>query len=392
MEAVMIRYGELFLKSEPVKRRFIAGLMRNINHALDAYSLEHRIELHRGRMLISGEDAGKIADVVSRVFGVVGVSVCTITTPDIEGMAEAAAARARQHLTPGMTFAVRARRTGVEGFTSQELGGMVGYAIGNRFPEARVDLSHPDYEVFVEARDFGGIVYDREQAGPGGLPAGTQGTVMALLSEGIDSPVASWLMMRRGCELIHIHMSGGRFSGKDVFDAVLRHHAELSRWCMGFPLDLLVVDIEPYYARMMEDREQRYRCVLCKRFMHMAASALVRQYNAYALVNGDNLGQVASQTLANMSVISSAAAVPLLRPLIGFDKTEIVERARMIGTFDTVKGDVGCRMAPRYPSTAAPGETIERLEVQMKTEEMVREAVGSVRRYRALNGEITGIS
>ena len=388
MEAVMIRYGEIFLKSEPVKRRFVSIMVENIRLALEAEGLSHRIEAPRGRILIYGDEPRRIAAVAAGIFGVVSASVCTVTTPDIAGIAAVAVEHAALHLRPGMSFAVRARRTGVTGFNSQELAAAVGSAILDRVGEAKVDLTAPDYEIFVEAREFGGLVYDERLGGPGGLPYGTQGEVMALLSEGIDSPVASWLMMRRGCRMVHIHMHSGRFGGADVEETVLRHHARLSAWVPGHPLDLLIVDMEPFFDVITALKEPRYRCILCKRFMLRVAGILAGDRGAYALVNGDNLGQVASQTLANMAVIAPAAAVPVLRPLIGFDKDEIVERARAIGTFEARPGSTGCTVAPRYPSIAAPAATIAEIEEGIGAENLAARAAGTVRVCHAKNGEI----
>ncbi|NLB01700.1 MAG: tRNA 4-thiouridine(8) synthase ThiI, partial [Methanomicrobiales archaeon] len=226
---------------------------------------------------------------------------------------------------------------------------------------------------------------------PGGLPYGTQGEVMTLLSEGIDSPVASWLMMRRGCLMVHINMHGGRFGGADARESVLENHARLSLWIPGHPLDLLVVEMEPFFEAITALKEPRYRCVLCKRFMLRVASILAKERRAAALVSGDNLGQVASQTLANMAVIAPAATVPVLRPLIGFDKEETVGRARAIGTFKEHPGDIGCTVAPRYPSTAAPAETIEKIEREIDAEGHAERAAGMVRVYRARNGVVEEI-
>ncbi|MDN7023938.1 tRNA 4-thiouridine(8) synthase ThiI [Methanoculleus sp. FWC-SCC1] len=392
MEAVMVRYGEVFLKSEQVKRRFIAQMAKNIRLALEAASLGHRIETPRGRILIYGDDPASIADTVTRIFGVVDVSVATVTTPDIAHLSGVAVERAKTALQPGMTFAVRGRRSGVEGFSSQELAGTVGAAIGQAVPEASVNLSKPDYEVFVEARDFGGFVYDSRQPGPGGLPFGTQGRVLTLLSAGIDSPVASWLMMRRGCGMIHLHMRGGRFAGGDVEETALRHHAQISRWCPGYPLDLFVVEMEPFFEALVRLKEPRYRCILCKRFMLKVASEVARRHAAHAIVSGDNLGQVASQTLENMAVIAPAATVPVLRPLIGFDKEEIVAQARMIGTFDPVQGELGCTVAPKHPSIAARAEIIAEYEKLLGMEELVSAAVEKVVRRRAQSGTLVEIS
>jgi thiamine biosynthesis protein ThiI len=388
MDAVMVRYGELFLKSEPVMRRFITRLTDNLGMALDAEGLSHRIETPRGRILIFGDEPARIAEIAAKTFGVVSASVFTPTSPDIDGIAAAAIEHAARHLKPGMSFAVRARRSGVEGFTSQELAAAVGSAVLSRMPEVSVNLTAPDYEIFVEARESGGLVYDAKIEGPGGLPYGTQGRVMALLSEGIDSPVASWLMMRRGCLMMHIHLRSGRFGGEDTEALVLRHHARLSEWVSGHSTDLVVVDMEPFFEVLTAIREPRYRCILCKRFMLKVASALAGRYDLSALVNGDNLGQVASQTLANMAVIAPAATVPVLRPLIGYDKEEIVERARAIGTFEARPGRIGCTVAPRYPSTAAPADTIARFEKEMDMDGLVARAIEDLRRVVAKNGDI----
>ena len=386
-EAVMVRYGELFLKSAPVMKRFIAALTRNIGAALEAASLPHRIEVHRGRILIHGDDPRQIADAASRVFGIVGVSVVTVTDASMDAIAEVAADRAGRQVRKGMTFAVRARRSGVPGFTSQQLAAAVGTRIQTSVSGARVDLDLPDYEIFVEAREFGGLVYDSRTDGPGGLPGGTQGKVLTLFSGGIDSPVATWLMMRRGCSAMLLHMAGGRWAGKDLLPAVHRHHGVLSHWSPGIPLDLVVAEMEPVYDRLMEMREPRYRCVLCKRFMLRAASALAATEKAEAVVTGENLGQVASQTLRNLSVIAGAATVPVLRPVIGHDKSEIVELARKIGTFDEAPGETGCLVVPRYPSTAARDEVIREKEEDLDLEGLVGVILSKAEKYRAVNGE-----
>ncbi|MCJ7794440.1 MAG: THUMP domain-containing protein, partial [Methanoregulaceae archaeon] len=321
MESVLVRYGELFLKSEPVKRHFIGLLMRNRKKALAAEGLQARFDLFRGRMLIEGEEPARIAAVVARVFGVVDVSVCTRTSSSLDDLCSAAIRTAKGPLKPGMSFAIRAKRQGVEGYTSQQMGEVIGRAVADQVPGVTVDLSSPQYEIFVEAREFGGFVYDRRIGAPGGLPLGTQGRVCVLLSSGIDSPVASWLMMKRGCEVTHLHMDAGRFAGADVKDAAIENHRRLSLWCRGFTLPMLVVKSEPLYDAMNDhDIPERNRCVICKRFMMQVGSGLVRRQHALALVTGENLGQVASQTLSNIAVIAPAAEVLVLRPLITYDK------------------------------------------------------------------------
>ncbi|QYZ79910.1 tRNA 4-thiouridine(8) synthase ThiI [Methanofollis formosanus] len=388
MGTVLVRFGELFLKSENVRRLYLRKLQHNMDLALTASGVEHEFEVHRDRLLVHGPDAAAIARVAARTFGLVDVAVCTQTGPTIPQMGAAAFALARRHLRAGMSFAVRARRQDVEGMTSQQIGAEVGSVIYDAIPGLRVDLSYPDYEVFVEARPYGGLVYDERVPAPGGLPFGTQERVLSLLSAGIDSPVATWQVMRRGCLVTHLTFDGGRWQGADVRDAVRRHHAALSTWCMGHPLDLLVADMEPFFEAMTAAADPHYRCLLCKRFMFRVASGVAGREGALALVTGDNLGQVASQTLANLGVIEAAADLPVLRPLLTYEKNEAVALARRIGTFDEDAGDLSCAAVPKRPATQAKLAMIEKEEAKFDLDGLVEEAVAGVRRVRAKNGVI----
>lgn len=386
---VMVRYGELFLKSESVKRHFIGMLLRNIGKALSASDLTCHYETPRGRILIYGDHPEKIAEVVSRIFGLVDVSICTRTSTRLEDICTEAISLASENLHERMSFAVRAKRQQKTGPNSQELGTLIGSAIYDHIPGLRVDLDNPEYEIFVEIRDFGGLVYDSRISAPGGLPWGTQGRVLALLSSGIDSPVASWLMMKRGCEITHLHLDAGRWAGKDVTLAAIENHRRLSRWCYGNPLSLVIANSEVLYDRMDQLRiPPRYRCVICKRFMQRVAGDLMEKEGALAIVTGENLGQVASQTLANLTVISEAVTVPVLRPLITYDKEETITLARRIGTFDAHPGDLVCRAVPNMPATAAVLETIKENEQKMDLDGIVRKSLSDLRFVTALNCEI----
>lgn len=385
----MARYGELFLKSEPVKFHFIGMLLRNIGKALSASGLSYHFETPRGRILIHGNQPEAISSVVSRIFGIVDVSICSRTSPRLDDICGEAVSLASANLRAGMSFAVRAKRQQKTGLDSQELGTLIGSAVFDHIPGLEVDLDTPDYEIFVEVRDFGGLVYDSRIAAPGGLPWGTQGRVLALLSSGIDSPVASWLMMKRGCETTHLHLDAGRWAGKDVALAAIENHRRLSRWCPGNPLSLVIADSEILYDRMDELHiAPRYRCVICKRFMQRVAGCLMKKEGALAVITGENLGQVASQTLANLSVISEAVMIPVLRPLITYDKEEIIALARRIGTFDAHPGDLTCRAVPSMPATAAILEVIKKCEEKMNIEEITDGTLSEVQFVIALNGEI----
>ncbi len=386
--AVMLRYGEVFLKSEPVRNEFIKTLVRNCREALRSRGLFPDVETVRGRIFFIGDSPEKVTEVLSRVFGAVDVAACTLTPPDPGAVTQAAVALASRSAGPGARFAVRARREGIEGITSRELAAAIGSAILAACPGTSVDLDNPDYELHAELRKTGGVVYDRRVPAPGGLPWGTQGRVLTLLSPGIDSPVAAWMMMKRGCEVAALHVSLGKEAGGDTLQATLRNFSILSDWCRGFSIHLFVVDAGPFFERMAGRVNPRFQCVLCKRFMMRLGSHLAVREGIPALCTGDSLGQVASQTLANMAVITAAATVLVLRPLVSFDKQEIVALARKIGTFDEKPGDLSCPYVPGTPATASREESILALESGLDADELTRELIDHATEYTALNGEI----
>ncbi|MEA2034407.1 MAG: tRNA uracil 4-sulfurtransferase ThiI [Euryarchaeota archaeon] len=390
MQVVMIRYGELFLKSEPVMRYYINILINNLKRALDSKDLTYKIEVFRGRILIEGENQQEIAEAAGRIFGIVGVSVCTRTSNDLSEVETEAKKMAVKTVRPGMTFAVRVRRTGVLGFTSQELAASIGSSIYDEVGGLTVDLKNPDYLINIEVREWGALIYDTAIDGAGGLPVGTQGRVLSLLSAGIDSPVATWLMLRRGCPVTHLHLDGGRFMGPDTHDMVFRHHKTLSTWTPGTSLRMIVADMEPFYRELTEIPRLKNRCIICKRFMLRTATEIAKTERALALVMGDNIGQVASQTLVNMGVIESVLppGLPLIQPLITYEKQETVDIARRIGTFVDSPGDLSCNAVPKHPDIAASLESILKDEEKMDIENLLAGVVDSARLYIALNGEI----
>ena len=384
---VMLRIGELWLKSEPVKKQFMKTLLRNVRAALDAAGLTYEIEEFRGRVLIHG-DAEQIAASVSRVFGIVDVSICTTCGNTPEEIGQAAVALAKEKLKPGMRFAVRAKRQFVKGFTSQQLAAAVADAVWNEIPGFVVDLDNPEYEIFVEAREYGGIVYDDRIPAQGGLPLGTAGRSAVLLSAGIDSPVAAWLMMRRGVVLSGVFADAGRWAGPATRDLALDNARILSTWSPGRAFPLWVVPVEKFLDAVYASCDTHYTCLFCKRFMMRVADKIAANNRLEGIVSGENLGQVASQTLQNMKVITASVETPILRPLLTYDKEEIVGIARKIGTYHESPGDTTCHAVPKKPATRSDSEKICSEEGRMDLEALLEEAVASAELWIAKDGEI----
>lgn len=384
----MVRYAEIFLKSPPVRQHFEHLLMRNITRALASAGLPSDIRLPRGRILVRTQDPERAAAIVARVFGITDVSACRVAATSREAMVPAVSAYAAERMPLGSRFAVRARREGVEGYSSQEIAAEIGAAILDARPDARVDLSTPAYEVHVEARPFGALFYDSRLAGPGGIPCGTQGKVIVLLSAGIDSPVASWLLLRRGCEVTHLTLDAGCYSGSGVRERVLNNHRALSLWCPGTDLRLIRVPAEPIFSLLGSAPDRRLTCILCKRAMISIASSLMEGEGAHAIATGENLGQVASQTLRNLAVITDATRATLLRPLITWDKEEIVRKAREIGSFQPGPADLCCRVVPRHPAIAAKLPDVVHMEERLAINRVLTDVLAGREVITARDGRI----
>jgi thiamine biosynthesis protein ThiI len=227
----------------------------------------------------------------------------------------------------------------------------------------RVDLEHPELTLWVEVLRDRILLSFEKHAGPGGFPVGSSGRVMALLSGGIDSPVAAWRMMKRGCRVVLAHFHAFPLQDRSTIDKTRELARILTRW--QFRSRLLLIPFGPVQQTVVAACPAPLRVVLYRRFMMRIAEAQARRYRTRALVTGESLGQVASQTLDNMVVIDEAARGAVLRPLVGMDKEEITIQARRIGTFDvsTLPDQDCCQLfVPRHPATAARREDVERAE------------------------------
>jgi thiamine biosynthesis protein ThiI len=352
----LVRYGEIFLKSDYVRRRWERSLVRNIREVLPGC----RVRSERGRIWVRGPVD---AENLRRVFGIVSfspVTRCTLgdvnkTLLSLTG--ERSAGKLR-------TFAIRMRRVGSHPFTSQEKAVELGNLVRGAFPNLKVDLDHPDLELHVEIREGTCYLYTDVIKGAGGLPSGVEGSLVALVSGGIDSPVAAWMMMKRGCRILPVFVALEHFAGDDA-RARAEKVVEVLR--MYQPDIRLRVIADSYLAcareQLVREGLEKFTCLICKRRMYRIAAALAREEGAGGIVTGESLGQVASQTLDNLLVLDDAADLPVYRPLIGLDKEEITRIARTIGTFEpSTEGVEGCRAVPRKPSTSADLGKIREIE------------------------------
>jgi thiamine biosynthesis protein ThiI len=352
----LVRYGEIFLKSDYVRRQWENVLVRNIREVQPGC----RVRSDRGRIWVSGPvDPERLR----RVFGIVSFSPverCSLEILD-DALLSLAGERGAGNLH---TFAIRMKRVGTHPFTSQEKAVELGNLVRGAFPNLRVDLGHPDLELHVEIREGTCYLFTDVIPGAGGLPLGVEGTIVALLSGGIDSPVAAWMMMKRGCRILPVFVALEGFLGDDA-----RARAEgVIEVLRGYQPDIRLRVVPDSYLACAKEQmsgagQERFTCLICKRRMYRIAEALAREEGAKGIVTGESLGQVASQTLGNLLVLDDAAGLPVYRPLIGLDKEEITRIAREIGTFGTsTKAVGGCGAVPGKPSTSADLGKIREIE------------------------------
>ena len=325
---IIVRHAtEIALKSEIVRQKFIDRLHGNMKSAFSRHNMAVEIQATGSRFFLDTDDE-KILDVLPRIFGISSFSVIEhVSLPTMEAMKTAVAAYAGE--VAGRSFCVRAKRFYVRGLNSPEVERELGAVL---FPYARkVDLTSPEIKVQVEIRKDKAYFYSRSYPGAGGFPLGIEGRALCLISGGFDSAVAAWLIMKRGVAMDFVFFN---LAGEEYFRSSLKVAAHLvDHWSYGYLPRFITCDFAPVAAAITSSVDPRYPQVILKRAMYRTASRIAATLpGVQALVTGESIGQVSSQTLHNLASIDSAADYMVLRPLVGMDKEEIIRLSHKIGT------------------------------------------------------------
>lgn len=365
---VMVRFsGEMTTKSRRTRSRFQRRLGESLRAGCRRAGVDAELREEWSRFYLSGADE-EILRVPGRTFGVSSYSrvegICGSDLREIVDCGrEVYASRVKDR-----TFAVRARRSGEHAFDSYDVQRELGAALN---PGAEVDLDDPEVTVHVEVRPEVTYLFGDRRPGPGGFPPGTQSRAVALISGGFDSAVAAWMSLRRGIELDYVfcNLGGGAYRRM-----VLEVTAELAdRWSPATRPRFYSVDFVPILEELQEEVRTSYWQVVLKRLMYRTASLVADEVDAEALVTGESVGQVSSQTLTNLRSIDVATEYPVLRPLAGFDKEEIVARSREIGLYELcARVREYCAIVPDRPVTAATPERVDREMTGLDPELVVR--------------------
>jgi thiamine biosynthesis protein ThiI len=372
MDSVLIRYHEIALKRGN-RAYFTELLKRNILTAVKDLGVKE-IRSLPARLLLTfknGVAAEIINQRISSVFGVANFSIVERTGRDIDalqsGILNSLVGKRFD------SFRIDTQR-GDKTFplTSPEINRQLGAAV-KKSCGARVDLTNAEFTVTVEILPHDAFFGFNKTPGAGGLPVGASGRVVSLISGGFDSPVASYRMMQRGCRIVFVHFHGAPYQDKTSQEKVQDLVRTLTRH--QYQSRLYLVPFGEIQSRIVAAVTRPLRVVLYRRMMLRIAESIARQEKAKALVTGESLGQVASQTLDNMAVIQQAAILPILRPLVGMDKQEIIDQARRIGTFaiSSIPDQDCCQLfVPKHPATQSNSREVEEAETSFDIKELVR--------------------
>jgi len=356
--------GEISTKARETRWRFVSQLLRNAGDALRSEGVAYTLTRRHDRIFVELAHPRGVA-ALARVFGVQSVSVAVRGPGDSLEAIVARGAEVFGDAVRGKRFAVRARLVGKPrglGFGSRDIQIALGEKL--RANALRVDLDNPEVTAQVEVHEGRAYYFTERSAGEGGLPLATEGRALALVSGGFDSAVAAWQMMRRGLALeLAFFNLGGRTHRAGTLRVM---HALATRWAYGTNPRLHAVDFDAVSRDLQAHAEPRYWQVILKRLMLRAADRIARELACPALVTGEALGQVSSQTLVNLATISAATQLPILRPLIGANKHEIIDLAHRIGT-GPISATVAeyCALVPRRPATAASLAAVEAEEAKL---------------------------
>ncbi|MCH5464734.1 tRNA uracil 4-sulfurtransferase ThiI [Levilactobacillus tujiorum] len=377
---IMVRYGELSTKGKN-KKDFIKQLGQNVRKALGTFdSVEVKAQHDRLHVTLNGADSEAVMKRLKGVFGIENFSPSVKVDKDIEEIKQTAVTMVKEAFKPGMTFKINTRRQDKEfQYDTYQMNEILGSTILDNVPGLTVQMKHPDLELRVEVRMNGVFLSGETIQGAGGLPVGTGGKAVMMLSGGIDSPVASYYALRRGVKIDMIHF----YSPPYTSEQALAKAKELTARLAGYSGSIQFIQVP--FAKIQETIKEKvpegYLMTVQRRLMLRLTAAIAQKRHAKGIFNGESLGQVASQTLESMAAINDVTSMPILRPLLSMDKTEIIKVAEDIDTYDLSilpYEDCCTIFTPPAPKTRPDLEKSRKYEGYIDVEGLMKEALDGI--------------
>lgn len=379
-EIILLKDGELALKGLN-RRTFEDILIKNIRQRLRHGVGEFRFIRSQSTTVIEPADENidfeKAVDIIQHVFGVVGISRAAQCEKDIEVIKQTAFEYLSDELTFARTFKVEAKRSDKKfPYNSPQICNEVGGFLLSKFHHLKVDVHNPDVKVTVEVRDKYAFIHGNQLKGAGGMPTGTGGNACVLISGGIDSPVAAWMMAKRGLKLTAVHFASPPYTSQR---AEMKVHELLKKVAKySGRIDLYTVHFTELQERIRDNAPEDMFTITMRRMMMKIASAIAEKNDCQALITGESVGQVASQTMWALRCTDDAAELPVFRPCIGMDKNEIIEISRKIDTFDiSIEPYEDCCtvFTPKHPKTKPTVESAREAEAMAWDDELIKTAI-----------------
>ncbi|HHV31554.1 tRNA uracil 4-sulfurtransferase ThiI [Caproiciproducens sp. LBM24188] len=389
-EVLLIKLGEMVLKGLN-RNTFEAALLKNIRRRLE---LLGKFDIRAAQSTITveprdGADLEAAAERVAKIFGIVTFSRACVVEKNIDVILTSAAEYLKPELTAAKTFKVESKRADKRfPLKSPEISARLGEFLLQQYPHLRVDVHNPDFVVRVEVRDYGAYVHGPALKGAGGIPVGTGGKAAILISGGIDSPVAAWMMAKRGLELTAVHFASPPYTSERAEQKVADLLIKVSEYAGR--MTMFTVPFAKVQEQIMANCPEELFTLIMRRFMMRVSEKIARCEGCGALITGESLGQVASQTMQAIACTDAAAQMPVFRPLIGMDKTEIIQIARAIDTFETsiLPFEDCCTVfTPKHPRTRPDLKFILQAEQALDCDALVEECVANVKIQRIYPGK-----
>ena len=377
---IMVRYGELSTKGKN-KKDFIKQLGQNVRKALSTFDgIEVKAQHDRLHVTLNGADSDAVMNRLKGVFGIENFSPSVKVEKDIDQIKETAVAMVKEAFKPGMTFKINTRRQDKEfQYDTYQMNEILGSTILENVPGLTVQMKHPDLELRVEVRMNGVFLSGETIQGAGGLPVGTGGKAVMMLSGGIDSPVASYYALRRGVKIDMIHFYSPPYTSEQALAKAKELTARLAGYSGG--IQFIQVPFAKIQETIKEKVPEGYLMTVQRRMMLRLTAAIAEMRHAKGIFNGESLGQVASQTLESMAAINDVTSMPILRPLLSMDKTEIIKVAEDIDTYDLSilpYEDCCTIFTPPAPKTHPSLEKSRKYEGYIDVDGLMKEALDGI--------------
>ena len=378
-DIILLKLGEIVLKGlnrKSFEQKLVSNVRRRLSHIgkFRVYCLQSTVYVEAAE---DGTDMDAAFEALQKVFGIVKLSRAAACEKDKDAIVKLAIDYLRDDMLRAKSFKVESKRSDKSfPMTSVELSQYVGGELNEAYPNVEVDVHNPELVVNIEVRDLAAYVHAAPVPGAGGMPVGCNGVAVTLLSGGIDSPVSSYMIAKRGVHLIPVHFFSFPYTSQQAKEKVIELAQIITAYC-----GKMTMEIVPFTHIQEEIRDkcpEEYFTLIMRRFMMRIAQRIALDNNARAIVTGENLGQVASQTMEAMASTQAVLQLPVLQPLIGMDKEEIITIARKIGTFDTSilpYEDCCTVFTPKHPRTRPKLSEVERAESVLDIDALVDEAV-----------------